>query len=86
MPKACFEISNDISARVRLVRDQLTAETGGSYSMDSTIRHLVLIGLDVLAKKPERISMLFAPATKKARARVVSTSPPCGLDNEKKCG
>lgn len=85
MPKVCFDISHDINDRVGLVRDQLTAETGGIYSMDSALRHLVLIGLDALAKKPGRISMLFSPATKKTRAPILSSSPPCGLDNETKC-
>jgi hypothetical protein len=85
MPKVCFDVSNDIADRVRLVREQLTAETGGSYSMDSTLRHLVLIGLDDLAKNPGRISMLFSPAKKKARAQAARSSPPCGLDNETKC-
>jgi hypothetical protein len=60
---------------VGVVRDQLTAETGGVHSMDSMLRHLVLIGLDILAKKPDGISMLFSPATKKVRDRVVSSSP-----------
>jgi hypothetical protein len=85
MPKVCFDVSHDIADRVGVVREQLAAETGGSSSMDSTLRHLVLIGLDVLAKKPGGISMLFSPATKKARARLREKHPAELVDSEAEC-
>jgi hypothetical protein len=52
MPKVYFNVSNDIAGRVGVVREQLTAETGGVHSMDSMLRHLVLIGLDILNDRP----------------------------------
>jgi hypothetical protein len=38
MRKVCFDVSKDMTDRVRVVQEQLGAESGSSYSMDGMLR------------------------------------------------
>jgi hypothetical protein len=69
MPRAYFAISKDIFDRVRLVENKLADPTGRDDSTGSALRHLVLIGLDELARNPGKISMLLSPAARSSLRR-----------------